>query len=138
MKNQYFGDRRDFFKFDLLLDLVECQRSRRLLFIPMLTPNDGSGEGRFVSYSSGSRRRFLFDFLRDAVALGRQDMDEHFDLAKAQLAAHVEERLLSQGGETPDGSENGYSVNRARPLMFPIVRDATAWNEPLRRCERAY
>ena len=25
MKNQYFGDRRDLFKFDLLLDLVECQ-----------------------------------------------------------------------------------------------------------------
>src|SRR5262245_55411969 len=67
MKNQYFGDRRDLFKFDLLLDLAECVAERRLTFVPMLTPNDATGEGRLTSYDCGARRRVLFDALRQTV-----------------------------------------------------------------------
>jgi hypothetical protein len=74
VKNQYFGDRRDLFKYDLLLDLAGCLPDQRLVLIPMLTPNDGSGEGRFISYNRGERRGRLFDALRDAVALGKRDI----------------------------------------------------------------
>lgn len=74
MKNQYFGDRRDFCKLELLLDLAECQRHPRLLLIPMLTPNDGSMEGGITQYDCGARRRVLFDSFRVAVESGNRDI----------------------------------------------------------------
>lgn len=61
MKNQYFGDRRDFFKYELLLDLASCVKGRRLLLIPMLTANDSAREGSFIGFSRGSRRQLLFE-----------------------------------------------------------------------------
>jgi len=74
VKNQYFADRRDLFKYDLLLDLAECQSEPRLVFIPMLTPNDGTREGSVTAYDCGARRRMLFDVLRAAVATGKRDI----------------------------------------------------------------
>ena len=73
MKNQYFADRRDLFKFDLLLDIAEHQR-KRLVLIPMLTPNDESGEGNVTNYDCGARRRVLFDSLRGALASNKRDI----------------------------------------------------------------
>jgi hypothetical protein len=74
MKNQYFGDRRDFFKYDLLLDLVGSHGNRRLTFIPMLTPNDRSGEGQLTRYECAGRRSLLFESLRTAVNSGERDI----------------------------------------------------------------
>jgi hypothetical protein len=74
MKNQYFGDRRDFFKYDLLLDLVESQGSRRLTFVPMLTPNDGTPEGELTRYDCAGRRNLLYELLRTAVASNKRDI----------------------------------------------------------------
>ncbi len=74
MKNQYFGDRRDLFKYDLLADLAGCLPDPRLVFIPMLTPNDDSGEGGLTGYSRGKRRGPLVDALRDAVASGTRNI----------------------------------------------------------------
>jgi hypothetical protein len=74
VKNQYFGDRRDLIKYDLLVDLAGCLPGSRLVLIPMLTPNDGSGEGRLTSYRRGERRERLVDALRDAVAAGTRNI----------------------------------------------------------------
>jgi len=74
VKNQYFGDRRDFFKYDLLLDLAECLSKPRLTFIPMLTPNDGTGEGNVIGYECGARRQDLFDALRRAINARQRDI----------------------------------------------------------------
>jgi hypothetical protein len=60
MKNQYFGDKRDFFKYNLLLDLLECLDLATLTFIPMLTPDYGTNEGHFKSYKCKDRRRLKF------------------------------------------------------------------------------
>jgi len=45
MKNQYFGDKRDFFKYDLSIELCERIPLKQFTFIPMLTENDGTKEG---------------------------------------------------------------------------------------------
>jgi hypothetical protein len=74
VKNQYFGDRRDLFKYDLLVDLAGCLSASRLVFIPMLTPNDDSGEGGLTAYSRGKRRGPLVDALRDAVNSGTRNI----------------------------------------------------------------
>jgi len=67
MKNQYFGDRNDFFKYDLVLSLIEkIENLKCFTFIPMLTEDDGSSDGALTKYD-GSRRKELDDFLKDCI-----------------------------------------------------------------------
>jgi hypothetical protein len=67
MKNQYFGDRNDFFKYDLVLNLIEkIENLKCFTFIPMLTEDDGSSDGALTIYN-GSRRKELDDFLKDCI-----------------------------------------------------------------------
>ena len=66
VKNQYFGDTRDLFKYDLALHCMASTGLRRLTFIPTLTPDDGSADGRHVDLAkarAGSRNRPLVEFL---------------------------------------------------------------------------
>ena len=45
MKNQYFGDNRDLFKYDLFLKIIQKTDSvNRFTFIPMLTPDVRSSQ----------------------------------------------------------------------------------------------
>lgn len=77
MKNQYFSDRRDFFKYDFLFALMEgVPGLRRILFVPMLTPNDGSTDGTLTDYAAGdhSRRRDLWDFLQGCLKRDERDI----------------------------------------------------------------
>jgi hypothetical protein len=68
MKDQYFADRRDFVKYELLFDLVELRPARpKLTFIPMLTETDGTKEGSVTRYDLGKRRPQLFHFLQGAL-----------------------------------------------------------------------
>jgi predicted nucleotidyltransferase len=64
MKNQYFGDKRDLFKFDLLLDLMASGRFEQLTYVPMLTKFDPlSAEGKLIPRTSGKYGHGLFEFL---------------------------------------------------------------------------
>jgi len=46
MKNQYFGDIRDLFKYDLIQNIVaQSKILKRCIWVPMLTPNDESLHG---------------------------------------------------------------------------------------------
>lgn len=55
MKNQYFGDINDYRKYGLLRAIGACSRLR-LLVAWMLTPDDGSTDGKFVSYIDQSSK----------------------------------------------------------------------------------
>jgi len=70
MKNQYFGDRNDMFKYDLALTLVtEVAPLVRFTFVPMLTPDDGRSDGNLTDYPTlGSHRPHLHRFLMECVA----------------------------------------------------------------------
>ena len=72
MKDQYFGDERDYFKYDLMLDLMSCLGVSRFTNIVMLTEPESNNEGRKSNYSRGNRRCTLCRFLR-AVANGPKD-----------------------------------------------------------------
>jgi hypothetical protein len=45
MKNQYFGDNKDLFKFDLLEFILKKSELEKILYIPMLTENDNTKQG---------------------------------------------------------------------------------------------
>lgn len=67
MKNQYFGDKNDFLKYDLVLTLIEkIDNLKCFTFIPMLTEHDPSGHGSRTDYD-GSRRRELDNFLKGCI-----------------------------------------------------------------------
>ncbi len=63
MKCQYFGDKRDLFKYDLLLDLLQAHTTGRIAVVPMLTPDDDGKEGSLKRKDRGLRNGELFEFL---------------------------------------------------------------------------
>jgi hypothetical protein len=77
VKNQFFADKHDYFKYDLWLEVAEKLKEKgiqRLAFIPMLTPVDSSKEGRKVSYPEGKRRRRLYGFLQFCLGSKRRSI----------------------------------------------------------------
>lgn len=75
MNNQFFADRNDFFKYDLLLELMERSSFfKQLTFVPMLTPEDGRKGGNLKDYQCGSRRPALYRFLRECLENGHRDV----------------------------------------------------------------
>jgi hypothetical protein len=81
MKNQYFGDRNDYFKYDLLVSLAEQLAAKRLSIIWMLTRNDESQDGQEISYAKGAGHRDLYRFLRKSLDGGVRNvarLDEYF------------------------------------------------------------
>ncbi len=76
MKNQYFGDINDYRKYGLLRAIVRCSRLR-LLVAWMLTPDDGSTDGKFISYLENPAKwahhdPILFQGLKGLVDSARQ------------------------------------------------------------------
>jgi len=66
MKNQYFGDTRDLFKYDLIEHLMDNFHPRRFAFIAMLTEDDDTDHGQKRNYRSaraGSANEDLIKFL---------------------------------------------------------------------------
>lgn len=80
MKNQYFGDTRDLFKYDLILEILrKSDILNHFTFIPMLTGSDGTSDGMKIDYSkakAGVRRKELVDFLQRCVRSGRRNIEE--------------------------------------------------------------
>jgi hypothetical protein len=63
VKNQYFGDRNDYFKYDLLIFLAEeLAGIDKLSIIWMLTDKDSSGHGEKTDYRRGVGNKALFRF----------------------------------------------------------------------------
>jgi hypothetical protein len=70
MKNQYFGDRRDYFKYDVLERLAtDLDEVRQLTCLWMLTPPDGSGQGQ-VPFVPDPELPELTEFFRTRLISG--------------------------------------------------------------------
>src|SRR2546425_9042533 len=75
MNNKFFGDKNDFLKYDLLLELIESSPFlKQLTLIPMLTPADSRRGGDLTRYESGNRREDLYQFLKGCLGTGRRDI----------------------------------------------------------------
>ena len=81
MKNQYFGDTRDLFKYDLVLRILGCVPAlRSFTFIPMLTADDRSSDGSRTDHrrarAAGSQNTSLVRYLEGCIRDGRRDIRE--------------------------------------------------------------
>ena len=76
MKNQYFGDVRDLFKYDIIQTLIsDSTYLDKFLFISMLTPDDESKEGNKIKYNrakAGTYNLDLLNFLNKEVQSKRE------------------------------------------------------------------
>ena len=68
MKNQYFADRRDYFKYDFIIYLVQSLALGKFTFIPMLTPDNGT------VYVQGRGDLPLYNFLQGCLDAGRRNI----------------------------------------------------------------
>ncbi|HEY3397927.1 MAG TPA: hypothetical protein VGM19_09755 [Armatimonadota bacterium] len=89
MKNQYFGDKNDFYKYDLALNMTEACGLRTFTFLVMLTPDDGRGDGSLTSYDCGARSAKLHQFLQDCVQNGRRRVEELTGFLDLQQISHT-------------------------------------------------
>lgn len=73
MKNQYFGDKRDYFKYAVLQLLTQTLGYERLTCVWMLTPSDGGRDGRKAIRPIPGLSA-LADFLSQCRRAGLQDV----------------------------------------------------------------
>jgi len=69
MKNQYFGDNRDLFKYDLIYQIIQAGLVEHFMFIPMLTQ---SNEANRSKARAGRKNEELESFLNECVRQGEE------------------------------------------------------------------
>jgi hypothetical protein len=141
MKNQYFGDVKDLFKYDLVQHLIEHIPSlRRFTFVTMLTENDERSDGLKLDYRgrAGCENQELVDLLCRCVREGRRNVSEvlpyfeargiHTDIygsdkyftrhSRAQYFADIENELLNNAliVVDPDNGLGGKHPNHRHVL----------------------
>lgn len=97
MKNQYFGDNRDLFKYDLVMQIIKAGLANHFTFIPMLTPDVPSnksakreGEQRDRSKAkAGWKNPVLIKFLNEFDDENRRDITQLEGSFKKQRMAAV-------------------------------------------------
>jgi hypothetical protein len=73
MKNQYFGDKRDYFKYDVLERLAaDVPDIQQLTCVWMLTPSDTTGQGR-VPFVADPELPELTAFIQSRLGSGDRD-----------------------------------------------------------------
>jgi len=60
---KYFGDDRDFFKYDLITNILKNLQLTNYVFVPMLTEHRVDNEGNKKPYNSGDKSQELYDFI---------------------------------------------------------------------------
>lgn len=60
---KYFGDSRDFFKYDLITTLLQSGKFNNYVFIPMLTEHRDDNEGNITPRSRGGNSQDLLKFI---------------------------------------------------------------------------
>jgi len=77
MKNQYFGDNKDLFTYDLIYHIMQSGLASHFTFIPMLTSNNDKGHGAKNNRDkarAGTRNKDLMGFLDSCVRENKRDI----------------------------------------------------------------
>ena len=77
MKNQYFGDNKDLFTYDLICHIIQGGLATHFTFIPMLTKNDVNKHGAKYSRDKakvGTENKELMNFLDISVRENKRDI----------------------------------------------------------------
>jgi len=117
MKNQYFGDTRDLFKYDLILELLFRSNLKRFTFIPMLTKDESGTYGGKIDYSrakAGTRRVVLRRFLERCLKNDRRNIKK--------LERFFESNKLPKRIELTIYERDGYFSDKTRKEYFSAIK----------------
>ena len=79
MKSQYFGDNKDLFTYDLILQIMQAGLVDHFTFIPMLTSNDGTKHGEKYSRDkakAGAQNKELMIFLDECIRQNNRNINQ--------------------------------------------------------------
>ncbi len=79
MRNQFFGDNKDLWKYDLCLDILQTGMVARFVFIPMLTADRGQTLGLRNDRSlarAGTENKELVRFLDGCIESGKKNVNQ--------------------------------------------------------------
>ena len=120
MKNQYFGDIRDLFKYDLIISIIrEIGSINRFIFIPLLTRNDNRKDGNKIDYTTakaGTHNKGLIEYLEKRVNENRREVSE------------IKEYFKSNGIEITIYRETEYFNHKLRADYFKNIDDKVLSN----------
>ena len=128
MKNQYFGDIRDLFKYDVIHHIIkEVESVKRFTFVPMLTEDDNGRDGNKVDYSkavAGIRNTDLSYLLQTCVREKRRNVSE----IERYFAANGVRTAIHKGGSEyfTHGGRSGYFAS----LEDTLLHDALVFLDP--------
>jgi len=115
LKNQYFGDIRDLFKYDLVTELIEnIAALDQFTFVPMLTEDDGKGDGGKIDYGkakAGTTNAELASILKECIHENRRNIHEikrYFAVKDIKIIIH---------------NEGEYLYQKTRHLYFNAIED---------------
>jgi len=144
MKNQYFGDNRDLFKYDLIWHIMQTGLINHFTFIPMLTEDDDTEHGenrdrkkakagtenkplvKFLDkYRVKSKRNIkeLEGFFKDRITIyGKNKYFSH--LQRKEYFKQIEDKLLSKSLVFVD-PDTGLQVERSgkEHILYCEVKD---------------
>lgn len=86
MKNQYFGDNKDLFTYDLIWQIMQAGLVEHFTFIPLLTGNDDKRHGEKYNRDkakAGTENKELMGFLDECLRDGKRDI-KHLESFFAQ------------------------------------------------------
>lgn len=101
MKNQYFGDNRDLFKYDLIYQIIQAGLVNHFTFIPMLTKNDDSKQGgkrNRDKAKAGTKNSDLVDFLNEFEDKGKRDIKQlksFFEKKRVKMTIYKKDEYFS-------------------------------------------
>ncbi len=117
MKNQYFGDIRDLFKYDLALEIATATEGvGRLFYIPMLTADGPRRDGSRIDYErakAGYRNTELRDYLSACVEEGGRNIQK------------IKDFFLTRGIEVDIYEEDHYFTHERRGEYFRKIDQAS-------------
>jgi len=79
VKNQYFGDNKDLWKYDLVLMIMQAGLAEHFTFVPMFTEPDGTNHGgkadrRYAR--AGTENKELVNFLDECINEEQKDIEQ--------------------------------------------------------------
>jgi hypothetical protein len=105
MKNQYFGDNKDLFTYDLIFQIMRAGLAGHFTFIPMLTPDNDRRHGKKYNRDkarAGNKNVELMAFLDACVHEGRRNIEE----VKEFFARYEIEMTIYYGKESHFSLQN--------------------------------
>jgi hypothetical protein len=131
MKNQYFGDNRDLFKFDLAENILKNRLVKNFFYVSMLTANDKIAPAADIDRKkaeAGFKNKKLVKFLDDCAGTGKPDvmlLNNYFPDVKIQSGDFTHTGRGKYFGETlknvPSGAlilidpDTGLKPAKSRP-----------------------